>query len=173
MWSSPSLNRDDNIGQIWFLSQWNLESILGGGPVASPFKYFYSRPLRDPQVFPNPEIKENNMGQINIPGTSIQFVNPKQIDQTTNIDPLTGKVWKTSGADSFTFTYPNGVTGIGINGVSTGNQGVGTNLGSPQPGTFDTTAPTANPVIFGKQPPSLSAGGVQIPNSTSTIKNPA
>jgi hypothetical protein len=85
------------------------------------------------------------MGQINIPGTSIQFVNPKQIDQTTNIDPLTGKAWKTSGADTFTFTYPNGVTGIGINGVSTSNQGVGTNLGSPQPGTFDATAPTANP----------------------------
>jgi len=113
------------------------------------------------------------MGQINIPGTSIQFVNPKQIDQTTNIDPLTGKVWKTSGADTFTFIYPNGVTGIGINGVSTSNQGVGTNLGSPQPGTFDATAPTANPVIFGKQSPSLSTGGIQIPNSSSTVKNPA
>jgi hypothetical protein len=113
------------------------------------------------------------MGQLNIPGTSIQYSNPKQIDQTTNIDPATGKVWKASGTDSFNFTYPNGVTGIEIGGVSTGDQGVGLNLGDPQPGTYDATPPTANPVLFGKQPPSLSAGGVQIPNSTTTIKNPA
>jgi len=113
------------------------------------------------------------MGQINIPGTSITYSNPKQTDQKTNIDPLTGKAWKPSGTDTFTFTYPNGVTGLGINGVSTGNQGVGTNLGSPQPGTFDPTAPTANPVIFGKQPPSLSAGGIQIPNSSVVLKNPS
>jgi hypothetical protein len=164
--------RRDNIGQIWFLVNGTLKVFFlrRAGSITLQIFLFASR--RDPQVFPNLEVKENNMGKINIPGTSIQFVNPKQIDQTTNIDPLTGKVWKTSGADTFTFTYPNGVTGIGINGVSTRNQGVGTNLGSPQPGTFDPTAPTANPVIFGKRPPSLSAGGIQIAGGT-TVKNPA
>ena len=44
------------------------------------------------------------MGQLQIPGTSIQFSNPKLIDQTTNIDPATGKVWKAFRTDSFNFT---------------------------------------------------------------------
>ena len=93
------------------------------------------------------------MGQLQIPGTTIQYSNPKQIDQTTNIDPLTGKVWKPSGTDTFNFPYPNGVTGIGIGGVSTGSQGTGINLGDPQPGTFDPTPPKANPVIVNQDPP--------------------
>jgi hypothetical protein len=111
------------------------------------------------------------VGNLNIVG--IQYSNPKQIDQKTNIDPLTGKPWKPSGTDTFTFTYPNGVTGIGINGVSTGNQDVGDNFGSPQPGTFDTMPATANPVRFNTQPSPLSTGGIQIPNSSATAKNPA
>jgi hypothetical protein len=88
------------------------------------------------------------MGKFTIPGTTIQYDNPKQVDQTTNISPLTGKPWKASDCDTFTFTYPPGVTGIGIDRVSTGNQGVGSNMGDPQPGTFDATKPQANPVVF-------------------------
>jgi hypothetical protein len=88
------------------------------------------------------------MGKLIIPGTSIVYDNPKQVDQNTNISALTGKVWKPSNSDTFAFTYPNGVTGIGIGGVSTGNQGVGSNMGDPQPGTYDATKPQANPVVF-------------------------
>ena len=43
----------------------------------------------------------------------------------------------------------------------------------PQPGTYDANPPQATPVLFGKQPPPLSAGGIQIPNSSTTINNPA
>src|SRR5882762_8983365 len=94
-----------------------------------------------------------NMGQLAIPGTSIQYSNPKQIDQATNIDPLTGQVWKTS-------PFPaSGTIGNKLNGT----QLMGT--GGPQPGSFDLTPPTANAVLFGKQPPSLSSGGTAIPNS--------
>ena len=113
------------------------------------------------------------MGQLQIPGTSIQYSNPKQVDQTTNISPLTGKVWKPSGTDSFNFTYPNGVTGIGIGGVSTGSQGTGINSGDPQPGTFDATPPKANPILVNAQPKPLTDGGIKIPNSSVVFKSPA
>jgi hypothetical protein len=136
------------------------------------------------------------MGTVNVPNTSVVYSNPKQIDQTTNIDPLTGKVWKPSGTDSYNFTYPNGVTGIGIGNVSTGSAGVGINLGDPQPGTFDPTPPKANPVIVNADPPVPGKGqpitvqgatgstGVPttdvnrqvsgtVPNSSVTIRNPA
>jgi hypothetical protein len=97
------------------------------------------------------------MGQINIPGTSIQYSNPKSLDASAP-DPKTGQPWVQWPAPGTTrwggcLTYP---------GPST-----------PQPGTYDATPPTANPVLFGKQPPSLSTGGIQIPNSSSTVKNPA
>lgn len=92
------------------------------------------------------------MGNVNVPNTSVVYVNPKQIDQTTNIDPLTGKVWKPSGTDTYNFTYPNGVTGIGIGGVSTGNQGTGINSGDPQPGSFDATPPQSNPIAVNQDP---------------------
>src|SRR5712675_1903927 len=81
------------------------------------------------------------MGQLTIPGTSIQYSNPKQIDQTTNIDPITGNVWKSS-------PFPASGT---IGNKPNGTQLMGT--GGPQPGSFDLTPPTANPVLFGKQPP--------------------
>ena len=61
--------------------------------------------------------------------------------------------------------FPSGLKVI--NGVSTGNQGVADNLGSPQPETFDTTPALPNPVRFNTQPPPLSAGGIQIGSAQS------
>jgi hypothetical protein len=95
------------------------------------------------------------MGKFTVPGTTIQYDNPKQVDQTTNIPALTGKPWKPSNYDTFRFTYPTGVTGIGIDGASTGNQGIGSNMGDPQPGTFDASKPLANPVVFRNGPVSV------------------
>jgi len=113
------------------------------------------------------------MGQLQIPGTSIQYSNPKQVDQTTNISPLTGKVWKPSGTDSFNFTYPNGVTGIGIGGVSTGSQGTGINNGDPQPGTFDATPPKAPPSAINQDPPVAGKGRpVSVSGGTASTGNP-
>jgi hypothetical protein len=101
------------------------------------------------------------MGQLQIPGTSIQYSNPKQIDQTTLIDPQTNAVWQ-----------PNGFPAVGtIGNKPNGTQLMGT--GGPQPNSYDATPPTANPVLFGKQPPSLSSGGTAIPNSSTVVKNPA
>ena len=72
------------------------------------------------------------MGQINIPGTSIQFVNPKQVDQKTLVFP----------AGMTTPGYPSNVNGTlaGVTWVQNGPTAF------PQPGTFDGNAPTANPV---------------------------
>jgi hypothetical protein len=98
------------------------------------------------------------MGQLNIPGTSIQYSNPKQVDQNTLVFP-NGMV---------TPGYPPNVGGT-LAGVTWTQNGP---TSFPQPGTFDAAPPQANPVLFGKQPPSLSAGGIQIPNSTTTVKNP-
>jgi len=111
------------------------------------------------------------MGKLNIAG--VVYDNPAQVNQTTNISPLTGKVWKPSGTDSFNFTYPNGVTGIGIGGVSTGSQGTGVNSGDPQPGTFDATPVKANPILVNAQPKPLTDGGIKIPNSSVVFKSPA
>ena len=99
------------------------------------------------------------MGKLTIGG--ITYDNPKQIDQATVLIPpgnyvnlndpayVAGAVWKQSTIGK---AFP----------VNT----------SPKPDTVDFTPPTANPVLFGQQPPSLSAGGITIPNGGS-FKNPA
>ena len=90
------------------------------------------------------------MGKLNILG--IQYSNQEQVDQSTlNWQPgltLTAEI----------------LPGVGI--------GYGY-MAVPKPNSTDPSQATANPVLFGKQPPSLSAGGIQIPNSSSTVKNPA
>jgi len=92
------------------------------------------------------------MAQLTIPGTTIVFSNPQQVDQKTlNWQPgltLTAEI----------------LPGVGI--------GYGY-MAIPKPNSTDPSPATANPVLFGKQPPSLSAGGIQIANSSTTVKNPA
>jgi hypothetical protein len=113
------------------------------------------------------------MGQLTIPGTSVTYSNPLQKDQATNISPLTGKVWKPSGTDSFSFTYPNGVTGIGIGGVSTGSQGTGINSGDPQPGSYDATPPQAPPLAINQDPPVAGKGKpISVSGTSGSTGNP-
>jgi hypothetical protein len=91
------------------------------------------------------------MAQLTIPGTTIVFSNPQQVDQTTlNWQP------------GLTLTATTDPSWVGI--------GYGY-MAVPKPNSTDPSPATANPVLFGKQPPSLSAGGIQI--GTSTVKNPA
>ena len=99
------------------------------------------------------------MGQINIPGTSITYSNPKQIDQKTLVFPV----------GMTTPGYPPNVNGTlaGVTWVQNGPTAL------PQPGSYDPTPVVANPVLFGQQPPSLSAGGINIPNSSVVLKNPS
>lgn len=64
------------------------------------------------------------MGQFQVPGTSVQYSNPKQVDQSTLVNPLLpNKVWAPLNPD----------------------QGCGT---PPQPGSFDATPPKAPKIIF-------------------------
>jgi hypothetical protein len=92
------------------------------------------------------------MSQIKIPNTSIVFDSPLAVDQSTlNWQPgltLTAEI----------------LPGVGI--------GYGY-MAVPKPNSTDPSQATANPVLFGKQPPSLSAGGIQIPNSSVIFKSPA
>jgi len=91
------------------------------------------------------------MGQLRIPGTSILYSNPAQVDQSTlNWQP---------GLTPTSQPTPQG-TGYGFMAI-------------PKPGSFDANTPEANPVLFNVQPPALSAGGVKIPNSSVVLKNPA
>jgi hypothetical protein len=95
------------------------------------------------------------VGEFTISGTSIRYSNPNQVDQKTVV-------------------FPAGVTNRPDPAVVAGNVWIPNFAQAcPQPGTYEATPPQANPVLFGKQPTSLSAGGIQIPNSTTTIKNPA
>ena len=101
------------------------------------------------------------MGQLTIAG--VTYSNPRQIDQTTNMDPQTNAVWQ-----------PKGFPAVGtIGNKPNGTQLMGT--GGPQPGSYDATAPTAPPVAFNQPAVSasdLSVGGKAILNGGSW-KNPA
>jgi hypothetical protein len=93
------------------------------------------------------------MRQIKIPNTSIVFDSPLAVDQSTlNWQP------------GLTLTATTDPSWVGI--------GYGY-MAIPKPNSTDSSPATANPVLFGKQPTSLSAGGIQIPNSSTTLKNPA
>jgi len=102
------------------------------------------------------------MGQVQVPGTSVQYSNPKQLNASA-IDPKTGAAWVqwpvVSGTTNWggCLTYP---------GPST-----------PQPGSYDATPPTAPPVAMNK--PAVpasdpSVGGKTIPGTSGlSFKNPA
>lgn len=96
------------------------------------------------------------MSQIKI--ESVVFNNPQAVPQDSLKFP----------PGMITPGYPPNVNGTlaGVTWVQNGPTAF------PKPGTVE-PPPTANPVLFGVQPPSLSTGGIAIPNSTSTVKNPA
>ena len=88
------------------------------------------------------------MGKFTLLG--IRYDNPQQVDQST-LD------WQ---------------PGLTLTSQPTQQGGIGYGwMAIPKPNSTDPSPVTANPVLFGKQPPSLSAGGIQI--GTSTVKNPA
>jgi hypothetical protein len=122
------------------------------------------------------------MGRLNVPNSSVIYDNPKQQDQSTLTFPpgfvtpayppningtLAGQVWQPNGPTTF-----------------------------PQPGTFDTTPPQANPIAVNQDPPvpgkgqpvavqgSASSTGVPttdlnrrvsgtVPGTNCTFRNPA
>jgi hypothetical protein len=103
------------------------------------------------------KLKENvKMGNLTIystPGQAVVYSNPAQTNQATNLFPspagpqlnvTAGGTWQPNFATAF-----------------------------PQPNSFDATPPLANPVLFNVQPPSLSAGGIRVPNSSTIFKNPS
>jgi hypothetical protein len=112
------------------------------------------------------------MGQINIPGTSIQYSNPNQLDATA-IDPKTGAPWVQWPTASGTTTRWGG--SLTYPGPAT-----------PQPGSYNATPPTANPVSFNAVAPAplpiittknpdgstKSANGL-VPNSSVVFRNPS
>jgi hypothetical protein len=98
------------------------------------------------------------MGKLNVAG--IVYDNPRQTDQSLNIDPLTGKPWAI--IDRY-LTY-------GINTI------LGGTFADAQPGAFDATPLQTNPVVFNQTPVPASdptVGGQRIPNSSVTFKNPS
>jgi hypothetical protein len=99
------------------------------------------------------------MGQLTIPGTTIQYSNPAQTNQATNVFP----------AGMVTAEYPANVNGslAGVTWVQNGATAY------PQPYSTDPSPATANPVQFNASPVLLSAGGVKIPNSSVVLKNPS
>jgi hypothetical protein len=88
--------------------------------------------------------------------------NPNQLNASA-IDPKTGAAW---------VSLPVPASGA-IGNIPNGPQLMFAGPSTPQPGTFDATPPQANPVIFNKQAAPLSSGGIAIPNSSTTVKNPA
>ncbi len=112
------------------------------------------------------------MGQFQIPGTSVTYSNPKQVDQNTLVF--------SSGSP-----YPilNGAAGGWVPVVAgspwqpnlvPANPGLA--LAIPQPGTFDASPPTAPPVQFNKTSVPASdpiVGGKAIPGTSVTFKSPA
>jgi hypothetical protein len=98
------------------------------------------------------------MSKLQIPGTTIQYDNPSQLNAAA-IDPKTGAPW---------VQWP-----IAPGTTSWGGRLMYPGPATPQPGTYDATPPQANPVLFGQQPPSLSDGGIKIPNSSVVFKSPA
>jgi hypothetical protein len=110
------------------------------------------------RLFSEIRAKGKIMSKLQIPGTTIQYDNPNQLNAAA-IDPKTGTTW-------VPWPVASGTTSWGGCQMYPGPT-------TPQPGTYDATLPKANPVLFNVQSPSLSVGGIQIPNSTSVVKNPA
>jgi hypothetical protein len=87
------------------------------------------------------------MGHINIPNSSVVYDNPNQADQSTLVFPPC----------TVTPGYPPNVSGTLAGAIWMQNGPTA----FPQPGTFDPTPPIASPVLFNKQPPALSDGGIR------------
>jgi hypothetical protein len=83
------------------------------------------------------------MGKITIPGTSVTYENPMQLN-ASSIDPKTGAPW-------VPWPVASGTTSWGGCLVYPAPY-------NPQPGTFEISPPHANKVLFNQQPPSLSSG---------------
>ena len=109
-----------------------------------------------------------------ISNTNVIFDNPRTPDPATvlfpdcgdggklapNFPTRTGRVWQT-------VPVQTGVPGLFPNSTDFPLPAC------PQPGTYETMPPTAPPILVNKQPASLSSGGIQIPNSSTVVKNPA
>jgi hypothetical protein len=70
------------------------------------------------------------MGQTTIPGTSVQYSNPQQVDQNSLVFP------------------PGTGQGTTTNAVAGHIWEQNFAMAIPQPGSFDATKPQANPIIF-------------------------
>ncbi|SRR5260370_26882261 len=102
------------------------------------------------------------MGRIILPGSSVVYDNPKQVDQSTLIDPQTGKTWTIQPID------PLGRTSIRGQALTTPGPF------SPQPGSFDPTPPQANPVVINQDPPVPGKGlPISVSGASGSTGNPA
>ena len=99
------------------------------------------------------------MGQLQIPGTTIRYSNPKQVDQTSNLDPTTGQTWA-PGNQPYTFTVPSTPPTFKVGSVplTLGTQATTSTGSNPQPGSYDPTPPQANPIAVNQDPPVLGKG---------------
>jgi len=130
------------------------------------------------------------MGQLQVPGTSVQYNNPKQVNQATNVDPTTGAAWN-NGPQSYPFTVPASppTFKVGNTPLTPGSQATTAAVGNPQPTSFDPTPPLANPVLFNQPTVAPNAGQPitttkdttgkttavhgQIPNTSVVFNSPA
>jgi hypothetical protein len=126
------------------------------------------------------------MTKINIPNSPVVLDNPRAVDQTTVIDPKTGRTW-----EAHPVGYRPGDP-ISPQALALFNQGRGIMWAAPptpQPGSYDPTPATAPPIAVNQDPivpgkgqpiattknPDGSTRTVigQVPGSSVTISNPA
>jgi hypothetical protein len=101
------------------------------------------------------------MGQLQVPGTSVQYSNPNQLNAAA-IDPKTGAPWVQGPMASGTTSWGGCLTYPGPS--------------NPQPGSYDSTPPTAPPVQFNQVSVSASdpsIGGKSVPGTNVTFRNPS
>lgn len=125
------------------------------------------------------------MGQLQIPGTSVQYSNPKQIDQNSNLFPDCGDLAFPQVAQV------NPQTGLPVGpSTRTGKAWqahpvpTGTNAtwgrplifaapACPQPGSFDPTPATAPPIAVNQDPVAPGKGKpITVSGSTGSTGNP-
>jgi hypothetical protein len=82
----------------------------------------------------NSLLTRNKMGQLTIPGTSIQYSNPEQVPQASLVTPGTTATWQPA-LTLASAPAPGGGTGYGYMAI-------------PKPQSFDATKPQANLVVF-------------------------
>jgi len=108
------------------------------------------------------------MGKLNI--GAIVYDNPRQVDQTTVIDPRTGRTWQAAPVG-----YRPGDP-ISPQALALFQNGRGVSWASPdtpQPGSFDPTPTTANPVLMNVDPPVAGKGKpISVSGGTASTGNP-